>query len=106
MFTKSFKATLGASAIKVDLPEGFFQNTIANRRAIFFSEVIKKYLPVQILKGELIVGGQFNTALSKTLNPEETKRWKKREKKMVPHKREDEHLWHRELRRDTRPSHP
>jgi trans-4-hydroxy-L-proline dehydratase len=81
MFAKSFKATLGASAIKVDLPEGFWKNSIANRRAIFFSEVINKYLPAQILKGELIVGGQFNTALSKTLNPEETKRWKKREKK-------------------------
>ena len=38
------------------------------RRARFFAEIVKQHLPVQILDGELIVGGQFNTALSLTLS--------------------------------------
>jgi formate C-acetyltransferase len=81
MFAKAFQDTLGASAIKVELPEGFWDRSLPVRRAAFFAEVIKRYLPVQILEGELIVGGQFNTALSKTLKPDERKEWKKREKK-------------------------
>jgi len=81
IFAKAFQDTLGASAIKVDLPEGFWENSIPVRRAIFFAQVIKKHLPADILEGELIVGSHFNTALSKTLKPQEAEQWRRREKK-------------------------
>jgi len=38
---------------------------------------VEKYLPVHILEGELIVGGQFNTALSRSHTKAEAKRAKK-----------------------------
>ncbi|MFO8057314.1 MAG: pyruvate formate lyase family protein, partial [bacterium] len=80
-FSRSFQDTLSASAIKVDLPPDFWQKGLPLRKALFFRRVLEGYLPVKILDGELIVGSYFNTALSKTLNRAETKRWKKREKK-------------------------
>jgi len=81
IFAKTFQDTLSASAVKVELPAGFWQKPLALRKALFFGEVIAQHLPVSILEGELIVGSYFNTALSKVLAPEEAKRWRKREKK-------------------------
>ncbi|MBD3230077.1 MAG: hypothetical protein GF329_18000 [Candidatus Lokiarchaeota archaeon] len=75
----SFEDSLAAGAENVTLPENFWDQSIIMRRAIFFKRVIEEYLPVKILKGELIVGSYFNTALSKCLNKKETKKWKKLE---------------------------
>ena len=61
IFAKSFQDTLAAGAVKVALPEGFWRESLVKRRALFFAEVISRYLPVQILQGELIVGAHFNT---------------------------------------------
>jgi hypothetical protein len=72
----SIRDSLRAMAIKVDLPQNFWDESSAVRRAVFFKEVIEEYLPVKILDGELIVGAQFSTALSKCFT-------KKRRQEMV-----------------------
>jgi formate C-acetyltransferase len=78
-FMASIDQTLLAMSVNVDLPEGYWTYSLAKRRAIFFHEVMTRYMPVEILDGELIVGFNFNTALSRSLNKSETK---KRNKEM------------------------
>jgi len=75
--------SLKSMAIKVDLPENFWNGSSATRRAVFFKKVIEEYLPVKILDGELIVGSQFNTALSKCFTKKETREWWKEESKWL-----------------------
>ncbi len=82
-FHKAFMETLLLAAKKVELPEGFWEKPHIVRVAIFFSEVVTKYLPVKILDGELIVGSYFNTALSRLHNEKEAKRWKKLTKRWL-----------------------
>jgi len=82
-FNKAFLETLPLLATKVDLPEGFWDKPQVLRVAIFFHEVVSKYLPVQILEGEMIVGGQFNTALSRAQSKSEAKEWRKRTDKFM-----------------------
>ena len=69
-FYKAFMETLPLAATKVELPDGFWDRPQVVRVATFFHEVVSKYLPVQILDGELIVGAQFNTALSRARSEE------------------------------------
>ena len=71
-FLPSVTQTLKAMAVKVELPDSYWNYSLAKRRAIFFHEVMTKYIPVIILDGELIVGFNFNTALSRSLNKNET----------------------------------
>jgi trans-4-hydroxy-L-proline dehydratase len=80
-FMGAFTESLRVGARDVELPDGFWDRSLVMRRALFFSEVCRRHLPVQILEGELVVGGQFNTALSKTHNRGESKRWNKVVKK-------------------------
>jgi pyruvate-formate lyase len=75
--------TLPLAARKVELPDGFWDRPQVVRVATFFHEVVSRYLPVQILDGELIVGAQFNTALSRAQNESEAKEWRKRTKKWM-----------------------
>ncbi len=75
-FIPSIVDSLLAGATVVPLPEGFWERSIAMRRALFFNCVLKDHLPVQILDGELIVGGQFSTALSRCLTREEAARFR------------------------------
>ena len=75
--------SLKSMAIKVDLPENFWNESSATRRAVFFRKVIEEYLPVKILDGELIVGSYFSTALSKCFTKEEAKAWWKEESKWL-----------------------
>jgi pyruvate formate-lyase/glycerol dehydratase family glycyl radical enzyme len=72
-FFASVKQTLRAMAIKVELPDDYWTKNLSMRRAIFFHEVMTKYMPIEILDGELIVGFNFNTALSRSLDKKETK---------------------------------
>jgi trans-4-hydroxy-L-proline dehydratase len=76
-FMGAFGESLRVMAREVELPQGFWDEPLVVRRALFFGEVCRKSLPVKILEGELIVGGQFNTALSKCHNRKENKRWSK-----------------------------
>jgi pyruvate formate-lyase/glycerol dehydratase family glycyl radical enzyme len=71
-FFPSINQTLKAMAVKVDLPESYWNHCLTMRRAVFFHEVMTKYMPTIILDGELIVGFNFNTALSRSLNKSET----------------------------------
>ncbi|MBU4302028.1 MAG: hypothetical protein KKE56_04615 [Actinobacteria bacterium] len=82
-FNKAFLESLPLLAEKVELPEGFWEKPHVVRVAVFFREVISRYLPVQILEGELIVGGQFNVALSRAHNRREGRDWMKRTKKFM-----------------------
>ncbi len=71
LFQQGYRSYLGAAATKVELPAGFWNEPLIVRQALFFREVVRKYLPVEILDGELIVGGQFNAALSRCLKKDE-----------------------------------
>ncbi|HEY5527257.1 MAG TPA: pyruvate formate lyase family protein [Candidatus Anoxymicrobiaceae bacterium] len=82
-FNQAFMETLPMKATKVDLPADFWDKPLEMRAAIFFHEVVSRYLPVQILDDELIVGAQFNTAMSRVQTKSESKEWKKRTDKWV-----------------------
>ncbi len=80
-FMTSIQGSLRAMAVKVDLPEDYWEHDLAMRRAIFFYEAMVHYMPTEILDGELIVGFHFNTALSRSLNKNEAKARNKEMKK-------------------------
>ena len=67
LFQQGFRSYLGAAATHVNLAEGFWNQPLVVRQALFFREVVRNYLPAQILDGELIVGSNFSTALSRCL---------------------------------------
>ncbi|HPO15166.1 MAG TPA: pyruvate formate lyase family protein [Candidatus Hydrogenedentes bacterium] len=72
-FQRAYEDSLRAAARPVPLPDTFWKHPIILRRAMFFSEVLRHHLPVDILEGELIVGGRFNVALSHCLTKREAK---------------------------------
>jgi formate C-acetyltransferase len=82
-FLTAFKTSLRVDAKTVPLPRSFWKDSPEIRRAVFFREVVEKYLPVQVLEGELIVGGQFNTALSRTFTRAEAKAFDRMENRYV-----------------------
>jgi len=73
----SFRDSLLAAAETVALPDGFWDEPLAVRRALFFRQVVRDHLPVKILDGELVVGSYFNTALSKAHTRSEAKQWRR-----------------------------
>lgn len=68
------------SAQKVQIPKDFFKKNIAYRRAYFNKEVLTKYLPCEILPGDLLFGARFNIQTSFCLYKDEMK---KRNKKVL-----------------------
>ncbi|MBN1342071.1 MAG: hypothetical protein JXQ73_05290 [Phycisphaerae bacterium] len=82
-FLAAYEDSLAACAKTVPVPDHLYGNPNALRRAEFFAEVIEKHLPVQILDGELVVGGQFNTALSLTLSRDETRQYDEMERRFL-----------------------
>ncbi len=73
LFQKGFRSYLLAAATRVQLPAGFWEQPLAVRQALLFREVVSRYLPVQILDEELIVGSHFSTALSRCLKKGEAR---------------------------------
>jgi formate C-acetyltransferase len=73
LFQKGFRSYLSAAARSVELPAGFWNEPLVVRQALFFRQVIRSYLPVEILEGELIVGSHFSTALSRCLKKDEAR---------------------------------
>ncbi|MCP4645557.1 MAG: hypothetical protein GY851_34250 [bacterium] len=73
VFLRAYEDSLLAAARPVPLPDDFWNQPLPVRVAMFFAEVLRTQLPVDILDGELIVGGQFNVALSLCLNKREAK---------------------------------
>ncbi|MHA1746196.1 MAG: pyruvate formate lyase family protein [Promethearchaeota archaeon] len=56
----------------VELPAGFWDLSLPERRATFFKTVLVDYLPQEIIsENDLLAGGRFNTQLSKCLNEKE-----------------------------------
>ncbi|HOY63746.1 MAG TPA: pyruvate formate lyase family protein [bacterium] len=80
-FFAAIEDSLLASAVIVKTPESFWKLPLVRRRSLFFSEVLRKHLPAQILEGELIVGAQFNNAMSLCLNKAEAKGFRAAQKK-------------------------
>lgn len=72
-FMPGFRSYLLAAATLVDLPPGFWDESLPVRQALFFREVLHHHLPVQVLEGELVVGSHFSTALSRCLKKDEAK---------------------------------
>jgi formate C-acetyltransferase len=74
-----FGSSLDLMAIPVELPDDFWDNSIPERRMLFFEEVLLNYIPQEIIgDADLIAGGRFNTQLSKCLNKDEEKEFNKR----------------------------
>ncbi|RJP26738.1 MAG: hypothetical protein C4520_00405 [Candidatus Abyssobacteria bacterium SURF_5] len=73
-FMKALENSLLALAQPVNLPINFWDEPLIVRRALFFAQALRQ-IPVDILEGELIVGGRFNTALSNCLNERETEEY-------------------------------
>ena len=75
---KATQDSLLGFAQQFSLPDGFWNQAIIVRHAMFFEEVLKRH-PVVFLDGELVVGGHFSTSLSNCLNEEESRRWRDQE---------------------------
>jgi len=73
---------LAAMAAGVDLPPDFWDQLLIIRKALFFHRVLQE-LPVDILDGELIVGGRFCTSLSTCLTEEETEEFRRIEGDLI-----------------------
>lgn len=82
-FHNAFMESLPLMAERVELPDGFWDEPHVVRVAIFFREVVSRYLPVEILEGELIVGAHFNVALSRAHNRAESKEWRRKSAKWL-----------------------
>lgn len=72
-FLRAYEDSLAAAARVVPLPRNFWEESLPVRAATFFRQVLSHHLPVDILDGELIVGGQFNSALSLCLTKKEAR---------------------------------
>lgn len=72
-FTGAFKQT----AKKVELHPDFWKWSLPERHAWFIREVMVRYLPHEILPGDLIAGGRFNLQASTCLNKREAKQYRK-----------------------------
>lgn len=76
-FFQTFRSSFQQTAHKVDLHPDFWQWSIAERKAWFLKEVMVKYLPQEILQGDLIAGGRFNVMTSTCLNEKEARQYGK-----------------------------
>ncbi len=73
---------LAAMAYQLDLPTDFWEQHLVVRKALFFQKVLHE-IPVDILDGELIVGGRFCTSLSTCLTAEETEEFTRIEAELI-----------------------
>ncbi|MFH2007685.1 MAG: pyruvate formate lyase family protein [bacterium] len=64
-FFQPFRGSTLQAALPVTLPRKFWQWSLAERRAWFIKEVMVRYLPQEVLPGDLIAGGRFNVIASR-----------------------------------------
>ncbi len=76
-FLTTFRSSFRQTAQPVKLDRDFWNWSLPERKAWFTKEVMVKYLPKEILPGDLIAGARFNVMLSACLNEKE---YKEREK--------------------------
>lgn len=72
-FFQTFTSSFRQIAKKVALPEGFWELSLPERRAWFNKEVMLRYVPQEILPGDLIAGGRFNVHTSFCLDERSAK---------------------------------
>jgi trans-4-hydroxy-L-proline dehydratase len=72
-FLQTFRSSFRQAAHPVRLDANFWSWSLPERRAWFVREVMVRYLPKEILPGDLIAGGRFNILASACMNEQETK---------------------------------
>jgi formate C-acetyltransferase len=71
-FLQPFRVSMQQSARSVDLDSDFWRWSLPERKAWFVKEVMVKYVPREILPGDLIAGGRFNIQTSMCWTEKET----------------------------------
>jgi formate C-acetyltransferase len=71
MLLATMKGSFRNAAIQVALDPDFWSWSLAERRAWFNKEVMLKYLPAELLPGDLLAGGRFCIITSLCLNQKE-----------------------------------
>ena len=74
-FLQTFRSSFKQSARKVELHPDFWKWSIAERKAWFLKEVMVRYLPKELLPGDLLAGGRFNVMTSTCLTEQEAKEY-------------------------------
>ena len=72
-FLQTFRSAFQQVARRVELHPEFWAWTLPERRAWFNREVMVRYLPREILPGDLLAGGRFNIQTSACLTRAETR---------------------------------
>ncbi len=72
-FLQTFRSSFRQVARRVALPPDFWKWRIVERRAWFIKEVMVRYLPHEILPGDLLAGARFNIQASRCLNRAEAR---------------------------------
>jgi formate C-acetyltransferase len=72
-FLQTFRSAFQQVARRVELHSEFWAWTLPERRAWFNREVMVRYLPREILPGDLLAGGRFNVQTSACLTRAETR---------------------------------
>jgi formate C-acetyltransferase len=71
-FLQTFRSSIKQVAHPVQLDRDFWKWSLPERRAWFNHKVMVKYLPQEILPGDLLAGGRFNIMTSACLTEKET----------------------------------
>jgi len=66
-FLQTFRSSFKQVARPVSLPADFWKGSLPERRAWFNKEVMVRYLPKEILPGDLLAGARFNIMTSACL---------------------------------------
>ena len=72
-FLQTFRSTFKQMARPVEMHPDFWKWSLPERRAWFNREVMVRYLPKEILPGDLLAGGRFNIQTSTCLSRKEVR---------------------------------
>ncbi len=72
-FLQTFRSSFKQVARPIELDPEFWKWSLPERRSWFNREVMVRYLPQEILPGDLIAGGRFNIMTSACLTEKETR---------------------------------
>jgi len=76
-YLQTFRSSFKQTARPVTLDPAFWEWSLPERRAWFLKEVMLRYLPRELLPGDLIAGGRFNIQTSCCLNEAESKEYER-----------------------------
>ncbi len=74
-FLQTFRASFKQTARKVALHPDFWQWSLPERKAWFNREVMVRYVPQEVLPGDLIAGARFNVQTSTCLTKREARQY-------------------------------